>query len=349
MKTKAIILNLLFCLIVFIHGHAQDVYLSAYKKFSSGSGEVDRMSFTEDSKLIAVTDKKGNVSVIETESSNVLKKIPATGKVIFHEFLDKDRKFIAVRSNGQFATYPLTSFEETKGPHTFSSPVYVTLDPNQGYLTVLEKNNQIEIFDLKAGMTQTRIQPAGDLKNTLFLGFDRFGQQLAAINHVGESFSWEFLNQKFLRELKLQSGEYAGSRSVIHAASASKGSDNFVVGLQEVFIPKGGLQPGRQPERRNMLIAYDWLTGQEKKRVPVRYRPDGVAVGPTHAVLFYYSSDARTIFVVNLDKGEVNESVAVDERPSSIALSDDGSILAVGTVSGVVNLYEVVQIGRAHV
>jgi len=341
MKTKAIILNLLFCLIVFIHGHAQDVYLSAYKKFSSGSGEVDRMSFTEDSKLIAVTDKKGNVSVIETESSNVLKKIPATGKVIFHEFLDKDRKFIAVRSNGQFATYPLTSFEETKGPHTFSSPVYVTLDPNQGYLTVLEKNNQIEIFDLKAGMTQTRIQPSGDLKNTLFLGFDRFGQQLAAINHLGESFSWEFLNQKFLRELKLQSGEYAGSRSVIHAASASKGSDNFVVGLQEVFIPKGGLQPGRQPERRNMLIAYDWLTGQEKKRVPVRYRPDGVAMGPTPAVLFYYSSDTRTIFVVNLDKGEVNESVAVDERPSSIALSDDGSILAVGTVSGVVNLYEV--------
>lgn len=349
MKTKAIILNLLFCLIVFIHGHAQDVYLSAYKKFSSGSGEVDRMSFTEDSKLIAVTDKKGNVSVIETESSNVLKKIPATGKVIFHEFLDKDKKFIAVRSNGQFATYPLTSFEETKGPHTFSSPVYVTLDPNQGYLTVLEKNNQIEIFDLKAGMTQTRIQPAGDLKNTLFLGFDRFGQQLAAINHVGESFSWEFLNQKFLRELKLQSGEYAGSRSVIHAASASKGSDNFVVGLQEVFIPKGGLQPGRQPERRNMLIAYDWLTGQEKKRVPVRYRPDGVAMGPTPAVLFYYSSDTRTIFVVNLDKGEVNESVAVDERPSSIALSDDGSILAVGTVSGVISLYEVVRNNPAEI
>ena len=349
MKTKAIILNLLFCLIVFIHGHAQDVYLSAYKKFSSGSGEVDRMSFTEDSKLIAVTDKKGNVSVIETESSNVLKKIPATGKVIFHEFLDKDRKFIAVRSNGQFATYPLTSFEETKGPHTFSSPVYVTLDPNQGYLTVLEKNNQIEIFDLKAGMTQTRIQPSGDLKNTLFLGFDRFGQQLAAINHLGESFSWEFLNQKFLRELKLQSGEYAGSRSVIHAASASKGSDNFVVGLQEVFIPKGGLQPGRQPERRNMLIAYDWLTGQEKKRVPVRYRPDGVAMGPTPAVLFYYSSDTRTIFVVNLDKGEVNESVAVDERPSSIALSDDGSILAVGTVSGVINLYEVVRNNPAEI
>jgi Caspase domain/Glucodextranase, domain B len=330
--------------------NAQDVYLSAYKKIPSGSTtEIDRISFSEDSKIMAVNDSKGNLTLLETESSSVLKKIPASGKIIFQEFLDKDKKFIAVRSNGQFATYSLTTFEETKGPQTFASPVHVTLDPNQVYLTVLEKNNQIEVFDLKAGMTQTRIQANGDLKNTLFLGFDRFGQQLAAINNIGESFSWEFINQKFLRELKLQSGEYSGSRSVIHAASASKGSDNFVVGLQEVFIPKGGLQPGRQPERRNMLIAYDWATGQEKKRVPLRYRPDGLAMGPTPAVLFYYSSDTRNIFIVNLDKGEVNESVSVDERPSSIALSDDGSILAVGTVSGMVYLYEVIRNNPAEI
>lgn len=328
----------------------QDIFLSAYKKIPSGStSEVERISFSEDSKVIGVNDNKGNVTLLETESSSVLKKIPASGKVIFQEFLDKDKKFIAVRSNGQFSTYPLSTFEETKGPQTFPSPLFVTLDPNQGYLTVLEKNNQIEIFDLKAGMTQTRIQATGDLKNTLFVGFDRFGQQLAAINNIGESYSWEFLNQKFLRELKLQSGEYSGSRSVIHSASASKGSDNFVVGLQEVFIPKGGLQPNRQPERRNMLIAYDWATGQEKKRVALRYRADGLAMGPTPSVLFYYSSDSRNIFIVNLDKGEVTESVSVDERPSSIALSDDGSILAVGTISGMLYLYEVVRNNTAEI
>lgn len=328
----------------------QDIYLSAYKKIPSGSSnEVDRITFSEDSKIIGTNDAKGNLALIETESSNVLKKIPASGKIIFQEFLDKDKKFIAVRSNGQFATYPLSSFEESRGPQTFPSPLYVTLDPNQLYLTVLEKNNQIEIFDLKAGMTQTRIQSTGDLKNTLFLGFDRFGQQLAAINNIGESFSWEFINQKFLRELKLQSGEYSGSRSVIHSASASKGSDNFVVGLQEVFIPKGGLQPDRQPERRNMLIAYDWVTGQEKKRVALHYRPDGLAMGPTASTLFYYSRDSKNIFVVNLDKGEVNESVSVDERPSSISLSDDGSILAVGTVSGMIYLYEVVRNNPAEI
>ncbi len=328
----------------------QDIYLSAYKKIPSGStNEVERISFSEDSKIIGTSDGKGNVALLETETSNILKKIPASGKVIFQEFLDKDKKFIVVKSNGQFSTYPLTSFEESKGAQTFPSPLYVTLDPNQSYLTVLEKSNQIEIFDLKAGMTQSRIQVVGDLKNTLFLGFDRFGQQLAAINNVGESYSWEFINQKFLRELKLQSGEYSGSRSVVHSASASKGSDNFVIGLQEVFIPKGGLQQGRQPERRNMLITYDWSTGQEKKRVPVRYRPDGVAMGPTPSILFYYSSDTRNIFIVNLDKGEVNESVAVDERPSSISLSDDGSMLAVGTVSGMIYLYEVVRNNPAEI
>lgn len=349
MNARIRIVILLIGSVLSISASAQDVYLSAYKKFSGLSGDVDNISFSEDSKIIGITDKKGNLALVETESSSVLKKIEASGKIIFQEFLDKDKKFIAVRSNGQFATYSLTSFEETKGPQTFPSPLYVTLDPNQVYLTVLEKNNQIEVFDLKAGMTQTRIQSAGDLKNTLFLGFDRFGQQLAAINNVGETFSWEFMNQKFLRELKLQSGEYSGSRSVIHSASASKGSDNFVVGMQEVFIPKGGLQPGRQPERRNILVAYDWSTGQEKKRVPVRYRPDGVAMGPTPATLFYYSSDTRNIFIVNLDKGEVNESVAVDERPSAIALSDDGSMLAVGTVSGMVYLYEVIRNNPAEI
>lgn len=328
----------------------QDIFLSAYKKIPSGStGEVEHISFSEDSKILAAHDARGNLVLIETESSKILKKLPASGKIVFQEFLDKDKKFIAVRANGQFSTYSLSSFEETKGTHTFSSPLLVTLDPNQGYLTVLEKNNQIEIFDLKAGMTQTRIQAMGDLKNTLFLGFDRFGQQLAAINNIGESYNWEFLNQKFLRELKLQSGEYSGSRSVIHSASVSKGSDNFIVGLQEVFIPKGGLQQNRQPERRNMLIAYDWATGQEKKRVALRYRPDGLAMGPTPAVLFYYSSDTRDIFIVNLDKGEVNQSVSVDERPSSIALSDDGSIVAVGTVSGMIYLYEVIRNNTAEI
>lgn len=106
---------------------------------------------------------------------------------------------------------------------------------------------------------------------------------------------------------------------------------------------------GAQPSRQNMVIAYDWTTGQEKKRVLVHYRPDGMAVGPTPGIIFYYSRDTKTIFTVNLDKGEVRPSVAIDERPSSIALSDDGSILAVGSEAGIVYLFEVVRNNPAEI
>ncbi len=350
--------------------HAQDIYLSAYKKIPIGtSNDVEGISFSEDSKLIGTYDKKGNLMIVDVETSSILKKEPASGKVIFQEFIDKNKKFLAVKSNGEFYTYSLTSFERTKGAQTFASPILATLDPNQGYLTVLQKNDQIEIYDLKANMTQSRIVSAQPLKNTLFLGFDRFGQQLASINNIGETHNWEFINQKFIRELKLQSGDYTGSRSVIHSAATSRGSDNFVIGMQEVFFSKSAPQNqpnvqgspvksqpaggsgmyGGQPSRNNIVIAYDWTTGQEKKRVPVHYRPDGMAVGPTPGIIFYYSRDTKTIFTVNLDKGEVRQSVAVDERPSSIALSDDGGILAVGTEAGILYLFEVVRNDPAEI
>lgn len=345
-KSVTLLVGILFTLLT----NAQDIFLSAYKKIPTGATtNIERITFSEDSKLIGITDSKGFLTILETETSNILKKESTSGKIIFHEFIDKDKKFLTVKSNGEYYTYPLSSFEKSKGTQTFPSPVYATLDPSQGYLTVLEKSNQIEIYDLKANMTQSRIQPVDDMKNTLFLGFDRFGQQFASINNIGEAYNWEFISQKFLRQLKLQSGDYSGSRSVIHAASTSKGSDNFVVGLQEVFIPKGGLQPGRQPERRNMIIAYDWTTGQEKKRVAILYRPDGMAIGPTPSTLFYYSNDTRTIFIVNLDRGEVRESVSVDERPSTISLSDNGELLAVGTVSGMIYLYEVIRNNPAEI
>src|SRR5690242_12810168 len=95
---------------------AQDIFLSAYKKIPSGSTtEVERISFSEDSKMLAVNDTKGTLALIEVETSNILKKEPASGKIIFHEFIDKDKKFLAVKSSGDFFTYPLTSFEKTKG------------------------------------------------------------------------------------------------------------------------------------------------------------------------------------------------------------------------------------------
>src|SRR5687768_10692554 len=102
MKTKTF-LTAVSILIASAALSAQDIFLSAFKKIPSGStNEVDRISFSEDSKLLAVTDPKGSLAFIEIETSNVLKKEPASGKIIFHEFIDKDKKFLCVKSNGEF-------------------------------------------------------------------------------------------------------------------------------------------------------------------------------------------------------------------------------------------------------
>jgi hypothetical protein len=125
--------------------------------------------------------------------------------------------------------------------------------------------------------------------------------------------------------------------------ATNSGGDRFLLGLQEVFIPKGAVQKGNTMERRNLIVVYDWVSGQEIKRVPLRYRVDGMALGPGPNHVSYFSEDSRTINLLNLEKSEVGSSVAVDEKPTSIALSDDGEYLAVGTENGVVNLYEVVR------
>jgi hypothetical protein len=327
----------------------QDIFFTPFGKVNLGAkAEVEKISFSADGTYLIASTTKGSVSFISTKDNTITKTIPAGGKVLFHDFLNTSNAALIVRASGEILEYPAPTFEQ-KTRATVTTPVSITLDPNQLFLTSQNKDGQLEILDLRTNMTQARIKPVGDMKNTMFLGFDRFGQQIAAINNIGETYSWEFINQKFLRELKLQSGEYSGSRSVIHAATTSVGSDNFVVSLQEVFIPKGGLQPGRQPERRNMLIAYDWTSGQEKKRVPLRYRADGMAMGPTPSIVTYYSEDSRTIYIVNLDKGEVRGSVAVDDKPTAISLSDNGEWLAVGTTAGLVYLYEVIRNNPAEI
>jgi WD40 repeat protein len=326
---------------------AQDIYLSPLKKIQAGEKEIQSISFSSDSKWIAFSDNKGEVSVRTLDTDELLGKVSASG-VMLHDFIDQNKKFVILDQSGKYSTLNTTTKEIqtsqfTKGVKT------ACLDPNSHYLTFLTKENNIEIQDLKANMTLGRITKIAGLNNAMYIGYDRFGQQLAAINKIGESITWNPYNQQLLRQLKLQSGEFAESRSVIHSVSTSSGGDHFVVGLQEVFIPKGGMQGRNQPERRNMIISYDWVTGQEAKRVPLRFRPDGMAMGPGPSNVAFYSSDSRTISMLNMDNAAISSSVSVDERPSAIALSDDNDYLAVGTVTGNVYVYEVIRNNPAEI
>lgn len=333
-------------LMVCIHqlASAQDIFLTPIRKFTvSPKMGIEKLVISNDGKLIASNDSKGNIHIYNTENNSLVHTQKGVGKCLLLTFIKNNNSLILVKSDGELSEYSLKDFSKTTRTQRFSDPILVTIDPNQLFITSLGKQGLIEVYDLHANMTQSRIATVGDVKNPLFMGFDRFGQQLAVINNIGNTFSWEIINQRFLRELKLQSGDYANSRSVIHSAASSRGADFFVVGMQEVFIPKGGLKSGQQPERRNVLISYDWTTGQERKRVPLQYRSDGMTMGPTSSNVSYFSEDTRSIFLINLDKGEVKQGTSIDEKPSSIALSEDGSILAVGSVAGTLYLYDVIR------
>jgi WD40 repeat protein len=344
--SQRILLSALVALLSF-PAIAQDVYLSPLKKIKASEKEIQSISFSSDSKWIAFSNNKDEVSIRTLDTDELVGKIPASG-VVLHDFIDQNKKFFILDQTGRYSvlntgTKEVQTSQFTKGIKT------ACLDPNSHYLTFLTKENNIEIQDLKANMTLGRITKVAGLTNAMYIGYDRFGQQLAAINKTGESITWNPFNQQLLRQLKLQSGEFSGSRSVIHSVSTNSGGDQFVVGLQEVFIPKGGMQGRNQPERRNMIISYDWATGQEVKRVPLRFRPDGMAMGPGPLHVAFFSSDSRTISMLNMGNAVISSSVSVDERPSAIALSDDNDYLAVGTVTGDVYVYEVIRNNPAEI
>jgi WD40 repeat protein len=327
---------------------AQDVYLSPLKKIKASEKEINRISFSSDSKWIAVSDNKGDVSIRTLADDEIIGKISSSAEIVLHDFIDQDKKFIVLDNSGRFTQFNSKTKESQNSQFTKGIKA-ACLDPNQHYLTFLTKDNNIEIQDLKASMTMGRIPKLSGLSDALYLGYDRFGQQLAAINKTGESITWNPFNQQLLRQLKLQSGEVAESKSVIHSVATNSGGDHFIIGLQEVFIPKGGMQGRRQPERRNMIISYDWATGQESKRMPLRYRADGMAMGPGPSNVALFSTDTRTISMINLETAVVSSSVSVDERPNCISLSDDNDYLAVGTVTGNVYVYEVIRNNPAEI
>ena len=321
---------------------AQDVFLYPYKKLTVGTKEIYSISFSQLSKWMAV-ETVGAISIRTVEDGKEVKSIPSKPRLAVQDFIDTDKTFMYLDKTGKVFQVSMDNFS-VRGPVEVDKEVKIScLDPTLEYLTWVNGNNEVQIYDLNSGMTSGRVPANPILKKCQFIGYDRFGQQLAAISDQGDAFAYNPMTQKLLRQLKLQSGEMANSRSIIHSVATNSGGDRFLIGLQEVAIPKGAVQKGNAMERRNMIVVYDWASGQEVKRVPLRYRVDGMALGPGPNHVAYFSEDSRTISLLNLERSEVGSSVAVDEKPTAIALSDDGEFLAVGTSNGIVNLFEVVR------
>jgi WD40 repeat protein len=328
------------CLATSLSATAQGVYLTAYKKINVSSKPIKGIAFSSSSQWFATSTEAGEVYIGSTEETTAIGKLPPGGQVLVMDFVEQDKSLLVLDKNGKLTRFDMTSRQPAFASTTGSIKL-AALDPNQQYLSYITKESMLEVFDLKAGMTLGRTKAIPASSSGVFMGFDRFGQQVAVINKLGETVTWNILNQQLLRQLKLQSGEYGGSRSVIHAASTSFGGDHFMVGMQEVFIPSGGMQGRNQPERRNLVISYDWVSGQEYKRIPTKLRTDDMCLGP--GVSAVISADSRTVSLINIERGEITSSVAVDEKPTAVSFSDDFTYLAVGTVSGNVYFYEVVR------
>lgn len=341
---------------------AQDIYLYPYKKVSIGSKAIRSISFSTLPKWVAV-ETEGMLTIRSVEDGSEVKSLPSKSAIALHDFIDSDKVFLYFDEKGQLVEFSMDNLSVTHSLSLDREIRLSCLDPTAQYLSWVNGSNEIQIYDIKADMTAGRVAANPKIKKAQFIGYDRFGQQLAAISDIGDAFTYNPLNQRLLRQLKLQSGEVANSKSVIHSVATNSGGDKFLVGLQEVNLQKGASQgaqtrpvaPGKPNqtgpqvysygglERRNMIVIYDWSTGEEVKRFPLRYRIDGMALGPGPNHVAYFSEDSKSISLLNLDKATIGSTVAVDDKPTAIALSDDGEMLAVGTSKGTVNLFEVVR------
>jgi WD40 repeat protein len=327
----------------------QDIYLSPLKKYNAGSKRIKSLSFSPTSKYLSILNSKDEISIWEVDNLERAKDIPSSAPVILHRFYDDD-KFLVLDNVGKISKYNISKSTEFISLKMSSGIKEACIDPSNQYVVALLKENLIEVFDLKANMTSGRISVSGNTKEIGYLGYDRFGQQIVLISNTGDAYSWNALNQKFLRELKLRSSEYADSRSILHSLGANSGSDRFLLAMEEVFIPQGGfMAPTNRLERRNWVVSYDWLTGQEIKKMSVKYPVDGMTVGPGPFHMAYFSANSQAIILLNLDKSITSSVVAVDEKPTSITLSPDNQYLAVGTIAGNVYIYEIVRNDPAEV
>lgn len=327
--------------------YSQDIYLTSYQTIKH-KGEVTTLAFSNNTQFLVMANDDGLVSMYNLENRSQAQQRTFNDKIIFITFTPDDSSVIFVTRSGHVIILKVPDFAEISTIKLSAKPKLVNLDAT-GQLLAAYAPGQIEIIDLRASMLQAKIAVNNDVKKPLFLGFDRLGQQMLLLTEFGKALHWNPYDQRLLKELSLQSGEYAGSKSVIHAASTNNVGDRFVVGLQEVFIPKGGMQGRNQPERRNMILSYDWVSGSEVKRIPTRYRVDAMAFGPGAGHVAFCSKDALQVWMVNLDKGEISSSVTVAEVPSTLQLAGNGEYLAVGSMKGTVSVYYVERNSPAEI
>lgn len=329
---------------------AQDMRLAAHGVMTMEDGEdVEALAFSPKGTLLLSGDAAGHVVCWDVARRVATASLTMEDRIVFLSFLANDQSFVAVDARGRVQVFDL--LQRSAGT-TFTSsgtPVRVAIDAGKQYLAIATGDEEIALYDLKAMVPAGTIKAGDRIDDILFLGFDRLGRQLVAVLAYGDVHSWNPATLKPLRSMVLAGGELDGSRTVIHAVATNRATNIFAVALEEVALPKGGIHGGRDLERRAVLIAYDWSSGTEVKRVKIPETVERMAMGPGNDHLAVAGDDAPTITLVDLRKGEAGSVVTMQESPRVIAVSEDNAWLAGGGSEGAVNVWSLRYKGDADV
>ena len=80
---------------------SQDAYLSPLKKIETNEKEITYISFSSDSKWIAVSGSKGETSIKSLSDNETSGSLTTPGGIIFHDFIDENKKFILLDNTGK--------------------------------------------------------------------------------------------------------------------------------------------------------------------------------------------------------------------------------------------------------
>ncbi|MEQ9404932.1 MAG: caspase family protein [Cyclobacteriaceae bacterium] len=334
---RLLILIALFCHIHF--SQAQKISISPVGRLESDLSKISSIAFSSDSEMMVASDQKGKFQVWDLNASKIVTTGNLSAGIVFVDFLRKDEEILVVDKNGNLLFADTKDYQNIRKIKLDDIPVLVTTDPEKQFLSYVNKDGVLKIFNLKAQMLQASIDINNRIQNAMYLGYDRFGQQLAVMGLNGNTIICNPVNQKVIRETVFRSDEFSGSASVMHAGASNKGSDLFVTGVQEVFIPKGGVQDG-QPERRNSIVAYDWDSSQEVKKIRVNNRVDRIVLGPGPSQIVCYTEKRFELSLIDLTRGELSSQVTLSEFPEAIQISDDDNYLASGDKKGTIHLFE---------
>lgn len=331
----------LSALLIFFAGHvfAQQISFTPVGKLTLSLDRVTAIAFSANGEMMVAGDRKGNIQLWNLTDLRPLGKASAKDDIVMLEFLKDDTEVLALDASGKLSFLFSSNLSSSRNADIDDNPILATVDPEKQFLSFVNKNNELKTFSLRANMFQATINLANRLKKPIYLGYDRFGQQLAVMGEDGTTLTCNPVNQNIIREVKLRSDEFDGSSSVMHAGASNKGSDLFVTAVQEVFIPKGGIQGG-QPERRNSILAYDWDSSNEIKRIRVNNRVDEIVLGPGPAHIAYFTEKRFVITLVDLEAGTETSEVTLDEFPEVIQIAEDDSYLGAGDKNGTIHLFE---------